>query len=109
MRGGCRPFPAWRSFSRCSSSTRPVAGCAWHCRADVPLPSRQRRGCRAVRPTNIRRKDHDLGVCVETEYPITERLNVLIPFPDGATLAANLITPDGAGPVPAIIVYQPYL
>ena len=46
---------------------------------------------------------------MEREYEITETLNVLIPLPDGTHLAANLILPDGAGPAPAIIVYQPYL
>jgi predicted acyl esterase len=46
---------------------------------------------------------------VETYYPITEQLNVLIPLTDDTTLSANVITPDGAGPVPAIVVYQPYL
>jgi putative CocE/NonD family hydrolase len=46
---------------------------------------------------------------METNYQITEQLNVLIPLPDGTHLSANLITPEGVGPAPAIIVYQPYL
>src|SRR3954471_13762884 len=46
---------------------------------------------------------------METDCQITEELNVLIPLPDGTHLSANLITPDAADPVPAIVVYQPYL
>lgn len=46
---------------------------------------------------------------METEYEISETLNVLIPLPDGTQLAANLMLPAGAGPAPAIVVYQPYL
>ena len=46
---------------------------------------------------------------MQREYEISETLNVLIPMPDGTHLAANLLLPVGTGPVPAIVVYQPYL
>jgi putative CocE/NonD family hydrolase len=46
---------------------------------------------------------------VDGDIASTEKQNLLIPLPDGTHLAANLITPDAAGPVPAIVVYQPYL
>jgi uncharacterized protein len=42
-------------------------------------------------------------------YPVTETKDVLIPMRDGTHLAANLLLPDQAGPVPAILVYSPYL
>jgi predicted acyl esterase len=45
----------------------------------------------------------------ELQYEVTETKNVLIPMRDGVDLAANLLLPGGAGPVPAIIVYFPYL
>jgi putative CocE/NonD family hydrolase len=42
-------------------------------------------------------------------YPVTEEKDILIPTRDGTRLAANLYLPEGAGPVPAIVVYFPYL
>lgn len=45
----------------------------------------------------------------EARYPVTETKDVLIPMSDGTRLAANLLLPDGSGPVPAIVVYFPYL
>src|SRR3712207_6044675 len=49
------------------------------------------------------------GEAVEGESAIMEKQNLLIPLPDGTQLAANLLVPETAGPVPAIVVYQPYL
>lgn len=46
---------------------------------------------------------------MDGDFAITEQQNLLIPLPDGTQLAANLILPDAAGSVPAIVVYQPYL
>lgn len=42
-------------------------------------------------------------------YPVRETKDVRIPLIDGVTLAANLYLPEGVGPVPAIVVYFPYL
>src|SRR5438445_10641758 len=45
----------------------------------------------------------------ERVFPVVEQKDVRIPMPDGVTLAANLYLPEGAGPVPTIVVYFPYL
>jgi putative CocE/NonD family hydrolase len=45
----------------------------------------------------------------EGDYAIDETLNVLIPMRDGTRLSGNLYLPRGAGPVPAIVIYTPYL
>jgi predicted acyl esterase len=45
----------------------------------------------------------------DTSYEIVETKDVLIPVRDGIRLAANLLLPKDAGPVPAIVVYSPYL
>jgi predicted acyl esterase len=42
-------------------------------------------------------------------YDIVATNDVLIPLSDGVRLAANLLLPVNAGPVPAIVVYFPYL
>jgi predicted acyl esterase len=48
-------------------------------------------------------------VTAESPYELRETKDVLIPMRDGVHLAANLLVPEGTGPVPAIIVYFPYL
>src|SRR5882724_9005358 len=45
----------------------------------------------------------------QPSYPVTESKDILIPTRDGTRLAANHYRPEGAGPVPAIVVYFPYL
>ena len=45
----------------------------------------------------------------EPRYSVTESKDVLVPTHDGTNIAANLLLPAGAGPVPAIVVYSPYL
>jgi uncharacterized protein len=42
-------------------------------------------------------------------YPVRVLRDVLIPMRDGTRLAANVYLPEGAGPVPAILQYTPYL
>ena len=46
---------------------------------------------------------------METGYTVMETKDVLIPMRDGICLATNLYRPAGTGPVPAIVVYFPYL
>ena len=45
----------------------------------------------------------------ECAHEIVETKDVLIPMRDGVRLAANLILPVDAGPVPAVVLYFPYL
>lgn len=45
----------------------------------------------------------------ERAYPVRIVRDVLIPMRDGIHLAGNLYLPEGAGPVPGILEYTPYL
>src|SRR5579871_5228555 len=49
------------------------------------------------------------AMSVDQRYTVSETKGVHIPMRDGVRLSANLILPDDGGPVPAIIVYLPYL
>jgi uncharacterized protein len=49
------------------------------------------------------------NVSGEPRFQVTETKDVLIPMRDGIRLAANLLLPADAGPVPAIVFYHPYL